>query len=380
MRRSVWILVTLVSGCGHAPERAGKERKTAPPVAVSTVAASVEEWASGREAVGTVRARTTGSVSSRIMAYVREVRVNTGDVVSAGQALLVLDSKELDAAYRQAEEAQREAQSAEAEVNGGIAAAKARLDLAQVTFQRMKDLFDKKSISNQELDEASAKLRLAEAGYDMARSKKQQLDHKIAQAGEALKNASIHCGYAEIAAPFAGMVTEKRVEPGNLATPGAPLLIVEQAGAYRLEVPVEESLLESLRRGQGIEVGIEALNRTVSAPIAEIVPAVDPASRSGIVKLDLPPLASLRSGMSGRAKFPAGVSNGLTIPADAIRTQGSLQFVMVADEGRARNRMIAAGERRRDRVRVLSGLAEGEKIVYPLPGTLADGAAVEVKQ
>ncbi|MCC6342594.1 MAG: efflux RND transporter periplasmic adaptor subunit [Bryobacterales bacterium] len=380
MKFPAFLLISLtLAGCGGHEEPA-KKRPTATPMAVTTVTAEGSEWPVVREAVGTVRARVSGSVSSRIMAYAREVRVNQGDRVRAGQLLITLDAKDLDTSVRRAEEARREARSAEAEVESAIRAAKAQLDLAEVTFQRMKDLFDKKSISHQEFDEARARLQLARANHDTAVSRRGQLEAKIEQAEAAVGNASIMRGYAEITAPFAGVVTEKRVEPGNLATPGAPLLIIEQTGSYRLEVPVDESLLPSLRRGQRVEVELDALSRALEAPVAEVVPSVDPATRSVTVKLDLPGLTGLRTGMSGRARFPGAVSKVLALPASAVRQQGSLQFVFVADQGHARGRLVTTGEHRGGLVRILSGLSEGDSYIHPLPPTLIDGAPVEVSR
>jgi multidrug efflux pump subunit AcrA (membrane-fusion protein) len=207
--------MVLLAACGHKEEAVKKATPPAPAVPVQTAKVSVAEWPTAREVVGTVRARNTASVSSRIMAYVRDVRVSQGDTVRAGQVLVTLDSKDLDTAQRQATEAQREARSAEAEVESAIRAAKAQRDLAQVTFERMKGLFEKKSISNQEFDEAQAKLRLAQAHVEMAEAKRKQLEARIAQAGEQAQSAGIQQGYAQITAPFAGMVSEKRVEPGE---------------------------------------------------------------------------------------------------------------------------------------------------------------------
>src|SRR5207302_6175864 len=106
------------------------------------------------------------------------------------------------------------------------------------TFKRMEELASKKSISNQEFDEASARLKAAQAAHEMAHSKRVQLDSKLAQVEQEIRAAAIVRDYARIAAPFAGVVTAKSVEPGNLALPGAPLLTIEHEGGYRLEVSV----------------------------------------------------------------------------------------------------------------------------------------------
>ena len=371
----LFVLVVL-AGCGRDTRHA----ETAPegaPVPVKVVAVEAVEWPSTYEATGTVRAKTAAVLSSRVMGYVRQVNFQTGDRVRAGQLLVEVDSRDLDTQVRQAEAAHREAQEALGEVDGAIATAKAHLELAQASFRRMDDLYQKKSISSQEHDEATARLKVATAGYEMATAKRRQVVARVSQAAEGINAAASIREYARITAPFDGVVTDKRVEPGNLAAPGAPLATIEQAGVYRLEAAVEESLLREIRPGQGVAVTLDALGRTLNARVSEIVPAVDAASRTNIVKIDLPALAELRSGMFGRALFTLGKRRLLTVPADAVREQGQLRSVFVADGGYARARLVTLGEAVQSRREVLSGLTEGEKIVSPAPPGLVDGARVE---
>ncbi|HSW50623.1 MAG TPA: efflux RND transporter periplasmic adaptor subunit, partial [Bryobacteraceae bacterium] len=233
--------------------------------------------------------------------------------------------------------------------------------------------------SNQEYDEAVARLKVAQAAYDMAAAKRAQVLAKGNQAAEAVKAAAILREYARITAPFDGLIVEKRVEQGDLVSPGAPLAVVEQQELYRLEASVEESRMRDIRAGQGVAVALEALDHTLAARVSEIMPSVDAASRSYIVKIDLPPVAGLRSGMFGRAIFTLGKRRALTVPAAAIREQGQLRSVLVVEGGHARARMITVGEALEDRREVLSGLNEGERIVFPVPVGIADGAPVEAR-
>jgi RND family efflux transporter MFP subunit len=372
------LTIGLLVGCGEKPiQRNASPAAAAAPVQVQSVAAM--EWPSTYEATGTVRAKTTAVIASKVMGYVRQVHFQAGDRVRAGQLLVELDSRDLEAQVRQAQAAHREAQDALQEAEGAIATAKANLELAQATFRRMEDLFRKKSISNQEYDEASARLKAAQAGYEMATARRSQVMAKGSQAAEALNAAAILRDYARISAPFDGVVTEKRVEPGNLAAPGAPLATLEQEGLYRLEAVVEESRTREIRAGQGVSVTLEALGRTVEARVGEVAPAVDAASRSYIVKIDLPAMPQLRSGMFGRAAFPLGKRRALAAPAGAVLEEGQLRSVFVVDGGHARRRMVTLGESFRDLREVLSGLSEGEKVVVPAPPGLADGARVEVR-
>jgi RND family efflux transporter MFP subunit len=375
---SILFLAMALSGCrGSMPQPAVPAE--AAPVSVRTVSVIAQDWPSGYEATGTVRARTTGVVSSKVMGYVRDLRAHVGDTVKAGQVLVVLDARDIESAYRQAEAAHGETQAALAEADNGVAAARAQAELAQTTFRRMKDLYDKKSISNQEYDEVSAKLKLADASLQMALSKRQQLDAKIRQTEEGVTNAAVMKSYAELRAPFSGTVVEKQVETGNLVTPGAPLLTVEQAGAYRLEAPVEESQLGRVRMGQKVTVVLEAFDRSLDGRVSEIVPAVDPSSRTFTVKIDLSPAAGLRSGMFGRVTFPGDARKVISIPDASVREQGQVRLVMLVEKGTARTRMVTLGRKRSGAWEVLSGLVEGDQVIAPLPAPLEDGARVEVR-
>ena len=365
--------LSLLVACGG--ERPG-HTPAAAPLAVQVLSVAPVDWPLTYEATGTVRAKNVAVISSRVMAYARQVNFQAGDRVRAGQLLVELDSQDTDTQVRQAEAAHRESTEALQEVDGAIASAKANLELAEATFRRMEELFQKKSISNQEYDEASARRKVARAAYEMAVAKRQQVASKVSQAAEGMKAAAITKEYARVTAPFDGVVTEKHVELGNLVTPGAPLATLERAGAYRLEASVEESRLSQIRVGQSVSVVLE---RPLEARVSEIAPSVDAASRSYIVKIDLPNVPQLRSGVFGRAVFTLGKRSVLAVPAAAVSEQGQLRSVLVAEEGRARARLVTLGEARQDRREVLSGLSAGEKIVFPVPPGLVDGAKVEVR-
>ncbi len=373
------IPVLLLTSCGSEPARRAVQPQTA-PVAVQVAPVDTQDWPTSYEATGTVRARTTATISSKVMGYVQQVSAQVGDHVREGQALITLDARDLDVSLRRAEAGRAEVESAIPELENATAAAKANLDLAQTTFKRMEELAAKKSISNQELDEASARLKAALANYDMIRSRRAQINSKMASVEQEIRAAQIMRDYARLTAPFSGVVMTRTVEPGNLASPGTPLLTLEQDGLYRLEASVDESRLASVRVGQAVEATIEATDRRMNARVSEIVPSVDSASRTYIVKLDLPALPNLRTGMFGRAIFPLGVQKVVSAPLAALIERGQLQSVFVVEDGVAHTRLVTTGRRVSNAVEVLSGLNAGEKVVLPVPVGLQDGVRVEVRQ
>ena len=375
---ALFLTLLWLAGCSEAPPD-GREAAAAAAIPVIVEPAAPQALPSIYEATGTVRARVSAVISSKLLANVREVKAQLGDRVREGQTLVTLDSRDLDAAARRARAAREELRQAVPEADSAVAAAKANFDLAQTTFQRMNELYGKKSISDQEFDEVSGKRKAAQANYEMMQARRAQLDGKMAQMEEDIRAADVARSHAEIAAPFAGLVIAKTVEPGILAAPGVPLLTLEREGTYRLEASVEESRLVAIRVGQAVRVKLEGVDRTLEARVSEIGPVVDAASRAYTVKIDLPAVPVIRSGSFGRAMFHVGSRSLLAIPLTAVTERGQLRSVFVVENGVARTRLITVGQHAGDRVEVLSGLTTGDAVVISAPRDLADGARVEVR-
>lgn len=377
MRFALILALVVTASCGKK-EPARVNPATATPVAVKTATASRSEVSAGYEVSGTVRARVSATVAARLMGYAREVRGQVGDSVAAGQTLVVLDTRDQDAALGQAEAAQAEAKGAIPEADSAIAAAQANVDLAKTTLQRIQDLFAKRSVTKQELDEAAMRHKSAAAALEMARARRARLDSAVERARQSVSAAVAQKSHTVVAAPFAGVILSRSVEPGTLVVPGAPLFTIERNAGFRLEANVEESRLAGLRSGQAVEVRIE--ERTIAGRIGEIVPAIDPASRTGIVKIDLPATPGLRSGQFGRAVFGGGSRQSLTVPADAVTERGQLPSVFIVDGKSTRQQLVTLGISFQGRIEILSGLSGGEVLIAPVPPGLSDGAAIEVRQ
>ena len=371
-------VLPFLTGCGSEPVL--KAVSTPVTRRVETVAVAETDWPSTYEATGTVRARTTVTISSKLMGYAREVRAQIGGRVREGQSLVVLDARDLETSVARAEAGREEVKNSILEAESAVAWSRSQLDLAQVTFQRMQDLLNKRSITNQEYDEASARLKAAQAALDMAGAKRRQLDAKAAQIEQEVRAAGIQRGYSKITAPFAGTIITKAIEPGALAVPGAPLFTIERDGAYRLEASVEESRLSLAQVGKAVSVTIDGIDRTFPARVAEAVPSVDAASRTGTVKVDLPSLPELRSGLFGRALFDTGGRRVLTVLSASVMERGQLQSVYIAENNIAQIRLVTIGTRVKDKVEVLSGLNQGDRVIVPIPTGFADGAPIEVRQ
>ncbi len=348
---SLWVaaLGAMLSGCGNERPVANAAPETVSGVSVIVAQkTAVPDWL---EAIGTVQAAQTSQISSQMTGNILEIRVHEGDRVQSGQVLAVIDDAQSRAAVDQAAAALT---AAEKEVS----AADSDFALGESTLKRYQQLYEKKSVSPQEFDEVNAKYQSAGAQRDMARARQ-------AQAVAALAQARTSLGYTRVRAPFAGVVTAKMADAGTLASPGMPIFTVEDARAYRLETGIDESDMHLVHLGEAAPVAIDALgNAQLSGKVAEIVPAADPASRSFLVKISLPGDARLRSGLFGRAHFARGQRAALLIPRTSVVERGQLEGVYVLDASRiAELRYVTLGASTADKVEVLSGLQDGDKLV-----------------
>jgi RND family efflux transporter MFP subunit len=319
------------------------------------------------DTIGTVRAAESSILSSQVMGTVTSIAVREGDRVHAGQILLSIDAAQLSSQVDRAH-------ASVLAMTQQVAAAESDAALAASTLKRFEMLKAEKSVSPQEFDEVQSRSQAASARLAAARS--QETEAKAAEAA-----ARTMQGYTRIYAPFDGVVIERKADPGIMATPGSPLLTIEKAGLLRLEVSVDESLLSSVRLGASVPVVIDTPGDSpVAGKIAQIVPAADPASRSFLVKIDLPSASGLHSGMSGHAMLQRGTRDALMIPRSAIVTHGSMQSVYVIGQGQiASLRYIYAGNSHGDEVEVLSGLSTGESVVDSPGERELSGKRIEVQ-
>jgi multidrug resistance efflux pump len=272
MNRSISIALVLaasaLAACGAHDVR--HQAPDAPPLPVTLTSAHEEKLDALYRASGTVRGRTTAVLTSKTTGYVRSVDVRPGDHVTAGQVLAVLEANDSAASVRRARAGLDQSMESRSEAENGLRAAQASLRIAKSTHERAAALYASHSIAQQEYDEVDAKLRGAVAQEEMAKARLRGSGSRIDQAKAEIGEAQATLDYARITAPFAGQVIERRIDPGNLASPGMPLLVVEQEGKLRVESAVEESQAASVVLGDSATVEIEALAKPVTGTVGEM--------------------------------------------------------------------------------------------------------------
>ena len=361
-----------LTGCS-APRADAAPADEAVPIAVTIARVTIADVTSAIDAGGLVQARTTATITARILAPVRDVLVSPGDRVRQGQTLIVLDGNDLVAAARAARSAALAAEQGAKAAEADVQAADAGLALARVSHDRVAGLHARRSATAQELDDASAALRSAEARVAGASARALQAASALESARAASDQARTVESFTTIAAPFNGMVTGKMVEPGNLASPGMPLLRLEDTRGFRLEVRVDESHISQIRNGDRVPVFLGTSTNSIEGMVEEVSRAVDAEARAFLVKIALPDATDLRSGEFGRARFAGTARRALTIPSSAVVRRGQLTSVFVVDRGVARVRLVNLNESE-----VLAGLAESESVILSPPAAVTDGRRVNV--
>jgi membrane fusion protein, multidrug efflux system len=285
---------------------------------------------------GDVVSRDTAQVASRVLGYVIELNVDAGDHVTKGQVLLRIDPKEM---------VEREAQA-----RAALESAHADLVKAVSDFERYKALYEKESVSKKEYDDYAAR-------YEVARAAEQR-----AQA--ALDEVKTQLSYAQLTAPFDGIVASRDVNLGDLATPGRSLLSIYMPGTLELVAAVGEQYANYLRVGDPVTVAVPSLRLEQTAKIREVVPQRDVKTRTLTVKVPLSEHEGVRPGLYGTLSFRTAESDVIVIPADAVTVVGQLESVKVLEDGNVKLRQVKTGRKVADgKVEIISGLNAGEVVV-----------------
>lgn len=366
-------LAVSIVGAGCSMRSAAATPAAVDPVPVVTAVATVTDVTGTIDVGGILQARTTATIAARILAPVREVRVSPGDRVRRGQTLVVLEGDDLAAGAQAARSAAIAAEQGAKAASAELQAAEASVVLARASHARVVGLHARGSATAQELDDATAALRSAEARVEGAAARVAQGTSLVEGARAASQLAATTHTFAALAAPFDGVVTEKLVEPGNLAAPGVPLLRLEDTSGFRLEVRVDESRVSDVSVGDHVPVLLDATRTSMDGTVVEISRSIDADARAFLVKIAVPDTPHLRSGVFGKARLSGPSRRGVTVPPSAIVRRGQVTSVFVVDQGVARVRLVHVSGRE-----VVAGLSESERVILAPPTDLTDGRRVRV--
>jgi multidrug efflux pump subunit AcrA (membrane-fusion protein) len=334
------------------------------------------------EAVGTVKARLSATVSSKLMGVIQAFKVKEGDRVKQGDLLVVLDERQVAAQLNQAQAALAEAKKAETGAMSARTAADAGAQQARLSYARNQTMLAGGAITQETFETVEAQHKQAQAALSQAEAMVEAARFRIEQAQAAVDAATVAQKDARILAPFDGEVTAKLADAGSLAAPGTPLLTLERAGGYRVDLVVPETVIQSVRTGELVDVRISAIgDASITGTVSVIIPSADQNSRTFTVQVNIPTAEFLRSGMFARVPLIVGEQKTMRILQSAVVRKGQLTGVFVVDEkDTARFRLIRIGRGYGEQVEVISGLQDGTRIVADPPAQLDNGSTVEIEK
>jgi len=360
MRRTLYLFLMVaagfMTGCGGGETPKVMEDNSEPvPVRTSQVVAETKEEPIVYSAI--IEAGDRAEIGTKVMGRVTGVYVKEGDYVKAGQLLVKISSKDIDAKL--------------AQIEAQIAATTANYENARKNYDRFEALYAKKAATEKEMDD----VRLA---FESAKAQKKAAEEAKNEVEELLR-------YVRLSAPFNGIVAEKFVAPGDLATPGMPVVVVERTNKLKVTASVPESEIGFLQVGMPVKIIIpgNTMNkndRVYEAKISQVVPSANMMNHQFKVKVAMPNVdGSIKPGMFARMSISRAKQKTLLVPKSAIFTRGQLEGLFVVNENsRASLRWIRTGRPFGDYIEVLSGIDSGEMIVLEKDAPLRDVQKVKV--
>jgi multidrug efflux pump subunit AcrA (membrane-fusion protein) len=379
MAASLLIAALSLFSCSEKIEPGNTPPTEGPSVAVRMIEARSAVQPVVYEAVGTVKAQVSATVSSKLMGVIQAYKVKEGDLVKQGDLLVVLDERQVSAQLSQARAALSEAGKAEAGAVSAQTAAEAGAQRALLSYRRNRTMLEGGAITQETFETVDAQHKQAQAALAQAQSMVEAARYRISQARAAVDAATVAQKDARVLAPFDGKVTAKLADTGGLAAPGTPLLTLEREGGYRVDLVVPEAYIGAISTGQPVMISIPSVGEyLIKGSVDVIIPSADQGSRTFVVQVGVSATESLRSGTFARVPLTIGEQKTMRIPESAVVRQGQLTGVFIVDEkNSARFRLIRTGRAYGDQVAVISGIKDGTRLVAAPTPQLTNGSAVE---
>ena len=329
--------MAILAGCGKTHQGHSAAPPELPPVQVRTQTVEAKPSATFEEVVGTVRAKLRATIEAKTSGRITEMPLLLGQKIKAGELLARLDAPEIKARLDQAE---------------------ASLQQAERDSKRAASLFNEQAATRAEYEAADSRYLVAKGVVAEARAM---------------------MGFVEILAPFDGVVTRKWVDVGDQATPGKPLVDIEDPSKLQLEADVPEAIASRIKHDARMTIRAGQSLDDLAGTLAEIAPIADSTSRTFRVKFDMPASPGLMSGQFARLIVPVGENTSTRVPASAIVQRGQMEILFAVEKRHARLHLVKTGRRVKDETEILSGLDSGALVVIDNPQHLVDGQPIQEK-
>ena len=381
---AIWLGAT--TGCGHSGGSSSSVSADA-PVRAAVVQVRRTQLSNTLSIAGEFLPYQEVELHAKVAGYIRNINVDIGDRVHTGQVLAVLEIPELVAQLQAASAGVRHSQEEITHAQNEVSRAEADHAALHAAATRLRQASEARPglIAEQELDDATAKDRSAEAQVEAAKSalaaSRQQLE--VSQADQ--EHYAALSGFSRITAPFDGVVTWRYADTGALIQAGTsnsssmPVVKLSQVNVLRLRIPVPESLAASVRDGEPADIRVKATDEHFSGMVKRSTDSLDRSTRTMQVEIDVPNQDyKLSAGMY--ANVSLRIQNdptALTLPLQAINRGADKTIVLLVNsQNHVEEREIHTGIKGSDRIQILSGVNEGDRVIVGNFGAYRPGQHV----
>lgn len=358
---SFFTLAISIAACSDAEQKVNIDNTPEIKVTVANMTSGV--GSNELVVTGQVQSARSANVATRIMGYITKIYIKAGDQVKAGQLLFTVNSNDI--------------QAKQAQVDAMLKQAEAGLQVAQKDFDRYTVLHKQNSASTKELEQVNLQYQSAKANVEAAKAMQREVKAQLS--------------YANVIAPFSGVVTQKLAEEGSMANPGMPIVTIEQGGALQIMAVVPENEISRIKLGNKANISVEAANKTFDSKLIEISPSSQFTGGQYIIKLSIPSsdVKNLLSGMYAQvtiqtnesgSKVKQDTTGAVMIPKTALVYRDQLVGVYtVSAQNTALLRWLRTGKELGGNVEVLSGLSKQEAYILSAERNLYNGAKLKIK-
>jgi RND family efflux transporter MFP subunit len=379
----------LLASCSSDAAKKGPDLAAAPTVA----AAKVRRADLTRAVAVTAEFRPYQEIDvhAKVAGYVKRIYVDVGDRVKAGQLIAILEIPELQDEVQTAEASVSKSQEEIRRAQADLERAQSAHEVAHLAYSRLADVSKTRPglVAQQEIDDALGRDRVAEAQVATAKASLSAAEQQLRVAQADREKVRALFAYAQIKAPFAGVVTKRYADTGSMIQTGIssqtqsmPLVTLAQENLLRLVIPIPESAVSKIRLGSPVEVSVSTLGKKFQGKVARFADQVDMATRTMHTEVDVPnPAGELVPGMYASASLVLNDErNALAVPVQALtRTEDHVSVLLINKQNKLEERSVQIGIETPDQVEILSGLNEGDLVVVGNQSQLQPGMAVQPK-
>lgn len=376
------ILIQIVSGgCSIEGETVNIQEKIKKPVEVMQV--NKNEYADEISVSGNIKPSKTVKVAFKVPGVIEKINFEEGSFINEGDLLANLDSYQ----YRlNTIAAQSNYESLQLKVNSEIPSAinqgKSQLELIQKRYESISKLHEKGSVSKDKLDETKTALVTIENKYNEALNAQEIYAKKLEQARVMSELADSNLADTNLYSPIDGIVVKKLFEAGETVAAGYPIVVLGKLDNVEAEIGVSDEHINKIKKGQETKVYVYGIEKEFSGIITEIGAMADMKTRTFPVKITIENMdLALKPGMVAKATIPFEDIESILVPIDSVinMPEGPTVFVYSEKEGIVNKRLVSTGEIVRDKVEILQGLNEGDKIIVKGQFKLKNNDEVKVE-